>query len=137
LEQVFELSYMNLTFLSHSGHYQCYCPLVYFVSVLRIHSFNLVYYTAYAFTPSLTGLLWMSQLLLLEYTLPLVPYKTLPLVSQPELSDLAGPLHSARRRFLCHGSLYVVGYLIELLVIRQGITQTEGQCANITWTRNS
>ncbi|KFY93057.1 hypothetical protein V500_03937 [Pseudogymnoascus sp. VKM F-4518 (FW-2643)] len=49
-------------------------PLVHFVGVLGIHSYNLVYRSAFAFTPSVAGLLWVCRLLMLEYALPLRHY---------------------------------------------------------------
>ena len=127
---------MNLTFLSRTGHYHCYCPLVYFIGVLGIHSYNLAYHTAYAFTPTLAGLLWISRLLLAEYALPLAPYKTLDLVVQENMTDLASRLHIIRRRFLCRGGLHAISYLIELLAIGRRIARKEGPRANITWTRD-
>jgi hypothetical protein len=136
LERVFELSYAILTSLSPIGHCYRHCPLVYFIGVLGIHSQNLAYHTAYAFTPTLAGLLWVSRLLLVEYTLPLAPYRHLDLLAQSWISDHVSRLQGVRRRFLCRGGSHTISYLIDLLSIGRTIARKEGARSNIGWARD-
>ena len=134
LEQVFKLNYTILTTLSPTGHSHRHCPLVYFIGVLGIHSYNLAYFTAYHFTPTLAGLLWVSRLLLLEYALPLAPYRSLDLPTQAEILDCPSRFQDIRRRFLCRGGSHTASYLIELLAVGRAIARKEGPRTNISWS---
>lgn len=51
--------------------------LIHFTSVLGIHRHALSYRSAYSYTPVLSALIWIGQLLFLEYALPLRAYQTL------------------------------------------------------------
>ena len=68
VDRVQELSWQFLTTPIPQHHRHYHYPLLYFVGVLGIHPYNLAYRTPYQFTPILAGLLWVSRLLLLEYS---------------------------------------------------------------------
>ena len=111
-------------------------PLVHFVGVLGIHSHNLVYRSAYAFTPSVAGLIWVCRLLMLEYALPLRRYDEINWPSRDSYGDQLVRLHYVRRKFLCRGSFHPTAYLFDVLVTGRRIAHREGRRTNISWSRD-
>ncbi|KFZ24050.1 hypothetical protein V502_01471 [Pseudogymnoascus sp. VKM F-4520 (FW-2644)] len=111
-------------------------PLVHFVGVLGIHSYNLVYRSAFAFTPSVAGLLWVCRLLMLEYALPLRHYDHINWPSQGSYDDQLVQLQYVQRKFLCCGSFHPAAYLFEVLVTGQRIAYKEGRRTNISWSKD-
>jgi hypothetical protein len=64
-------------------------PLVHFTGVLGIHSYSLVYRTAYSFTLTISGLIWICRLLILEYALPVREYEDICWPSRNSYDELA------------------------------------------------
>jgi hypothetical protein len=56
------------------------CAIVHFSGVLGIHPRELMYRSAYDYTPYLSALIWIGRLVILEYGLPLRSYTCLPMV---------------------------------------------------------
>lgn len=92
-------------------------PLVDFTAVLGIHTYSLVYRSAYVFTPSLAGLVWISRLLMLEYSLPFRAYTTSELnwPARDEYEDEIARFHEVRGKFLCRGGFHPVTSLVNML----------------------
>jgi Orsellinic acid/F9775 biosynthesis cluster protein D len=111
-------------------------PLVHFVGVLGIHSYNLVYRTAYAFTPTIAGLIWICRLLMLEYALPVAQYQDLCWPDRESYDDQIARMHSVRRKFLCRGGFHPTACLIEALLYGRRIARKEGARTNVSWSSN-
>lgn len=75
-ESLFQLLVMFWTDLSQDGKMDCNA-IVHFSGVLGIHPTELRFRRAYDYTPYLSALLWVGRLIILEYALPLAPYKHL------------------------------------------------------------
>ena len=112
-------------------------PLLDFTAVLGIHSYSLVYRTAYVFTPQLAGLIWIARLVMLEYALPLEAYATAEVdwPSRDSYADEIERLHNVRRRFLCRGGFHPIGALTDTLAYGRRIARKEGRRTNISWSR--
>jgi hypothetical protein len=116
------------------------CAIVHFSGVLGIHPRELMYRRAYDYTPYLSVLIWLSRLMILEYSLPLRSYLHLPMVwpDRTAYSDQARRLRDDMRpRYLQRGSLAPVGYLIERLQHGRAIARREGPKTNIAWSLDS
>lgn len=111
-------------------------PLLDFTAVLGIHSYSLIYRTAYVFTPLLAGLVWIARLLILEYALPLEAYTTAEVdwPSRDAYEDEVDRLHTFRRRFLCRGGFHPTGALVDMLAFGRSIARKEGRRTNISWS---
>ena len=109
-------------------------PLVHFVGVLGVHSYSLVYRTAYAFTSTISGLIWICRLLMLEYSLPLREYLDVCWPGRDSYEDQLARLHFVRRKFLCRGGFHPTAYLIEALAYGRRIARKEGCRSNISWS---
>jgi hypothetical protein len=70
---LFALSCQFVAQVARPGQEQS-LPLVHFTGVLGIHSYSLVYRTADSFTSTISGLIWVCRLLMLEYALPVSEY---------------------------------------------------------------
>lgn len=83
-------------------------PVVHFPGVLGIHPHDLVYRRAYDYTPYLAALIWLGRSMMLEYALPLLPYRHLPHV-WPQRTTYPDPLarlrEDIRPRYTMRGSL--------------------------------
>jgi hypothetical protein len=60
-EWLFALSCQFVAQIARPGEEQT-LPLVHFTGILGIHSYSLVYRTAYSFTSTISGLIWICQL---------------------------------------------------------------------------
>ncbi|KAH6689940.1 hypothetical protein BKA61DRAFT_742747 [Leptodontidium sp. MPI-SDFR-AT-0119] len=135
-ENMFQLLAMFWTDISKNGKMEA-CALVHFTGVLGIHSTELAYRTAYAFTPLLSSLIWIGRLLLLEYALPLQPYSYLKLpwparAQYPDqVSRLVGQIHPKYMRKGCFSPL---GYMCERMHHARTIANREGPRTNISWS---
>jgi hypothetical protein len=133
-ERVCELSCAFLTIQSPgSDHCHYRSPLLYFIGVLGIHLYSLAYRTAYQFTPILAGFVWVSRLLLLEYTLPLALYPTIPWIAGSTRTNATAYFRRVHARFLCREGLTAISHLFRLLAFGRKIVQKEGPRANISW----
>lgn len=103
--------------------------------VLGIHPIELSFRRAYSYTPFLSALLWIGRLILLEYAIPLRPYKTLalPWLGRDAYVDLGQRL-SGRicPKYLHRGSISPVGYLIERLQHGRAIAKHDGPRTSIS-----
>ncbi len=135
VERICELSCAFLTTRSREAdHCHYHYPLLYFVGVLGIHPYNLAYRTAYQFTPTLAGLVWVGRLLLLEHALPLVPYPTIPWAAGSTRTNPTAYFRKVHARYLCRDSVTAMSHLFRLLAFGRKIVQKEGPRANISWT---
>ncbi|PVH67336.1 hypothetical protein DL98DRAFT_393806, partial [Cadophora sp. DSE1049] len=135
-ENMFQLLAMFWTDTSKNGNMDA-CALVHFTGVLGIHSTELAYRTAYAFTPLLSSLIWIGRLLLLEYALPLQPYSHLripwPARAQypDQVSRLVGHIHP---KYMRRGCFSPLGYMCERMHHARTIASREGPRTNISWS---
>jgi hypothetical protein len=109
-------------------------PLVYFSGVLGIHRDSLAYRTAYHYTPFAAGLIWIGRQLLLEYALPKEPYLALNWPAATSYGDQLQRLRYIQGKYLCRGSAYPIGQLLETLAYGRAIARKEGPRTNISWS---
>ncbi|KAN0104052.1 hypothetical protein V8E51_009797 [Hyaloscypha variabilis] len=135
-ENMFQLLAMFWTDISKNGRMEA-CALVHFTGVLGIHSTELAYRTAYAFTPLLSSLIWIRRLLLLEYALPLQPYSYLKLPwpargqYPDQVSRLVSQIHP---KYIRKGCFSPLGYMCERMHHARTIANREGPRTNISWS---
>ena len=141
VDRVRELSWQFLITPIPQHHRHYHYPLLYFVGVLGIHPESLAYRTAYQFTPTLAGLLWVSRLLLLEYAQQ--PRSSLH-ASPPSGSSGSGSsdggssgdiehFRTIQSRYLCRESISATSHLLRFLAYGRQLAQNEGPRANISW----
>ena len=136
LETLFQLLAMFWTDVSTDGATESKA-IIHFSGVLGIHPYELVYRTAYDYTPYLSALLWMGRLIILEYALPLRAYETLtiPWPARATYPDQGKRLCAEiRPKYLQRGSFSPMGYLIERLQHGRAIAKREGARTNISWS---
>ncbi|KAH6670818.1 hypothetical protein B0J14DRAFT_702838 [Halenospora varia] len=134
-EWLFALSCQLVAQISPPGE-EASLPLVHFVGVLGIHSYNLVYQTAYALTPRIAGSIWICRLLMLEYALPATRYQDICWPDRESYDDQIARLHYVRRKFLCRGGFHPTAYLIEALAYGRRIARKEGCRTSVSWSSN-
>ena len=132
-EWLFALSCQFVAQIACPGEEQT-LPLVHFTSVLGIHSYSLVYRTAYSFTSALSGLIWVCRLIMLEYALPLHEYDSICWPARRSYDDQLSRLHYVRRKYLCRGGFHPTAQLIESLAYGRRIARKEGCRTNISWS---
>ena len=133
LERLFQLSCLFWVDGSTTGH-MAHLPLVYFSGVLGIHRSTLAYRTAYHYTPYAASLVWIGRQLLLEYALPKEPYSVLNWPAAASYEDQLERLQYIRRKYLCCGSAYPMGQLIDTMASGRAIARKEGRRTNISWS---
>ena len=109
-------------------------PLVYFLGVLGIQQKTLSFRTAYHYTPFLAGLVWIGRLLLLEYALPLSPYLSLSWPAASACPNQLKRLQYIRRKYMCQGSVYPIGHLLDTLRFGRDQAFKLGPRTNISWS---
>jgi hypothetical protein len=134
-ERLFQLSCAFWTDISTTG-ITSHLPLVYFSGILGIQRQDLVFRTAYHYTPYLSGLVYVGRLLMLEYALPRQPYKTLSWPDSSAFPDQLEQLQLMRKKYLCRGGSHPMARLLELLYRGRTIAKKEGAQANISWLAN-
>ena len=133
-ETLLQLSICFWTFRSASGDmYES--AVVHFTTVMGVHRQALSYRTAYTYTPTLSALVWIGRLLLLEYALPSRAYTTLGArwPARDKYADQVQRLNRIRRKFLLRGGFHPMGECIELRAYGRGIVKKEGARANLSW----
>jgi hypothetical protein len=109
--------------------------IVHFSGVLGIHQTELCFRKPYADTPFVSALLWVGRLIILEYALPVSPYKHLK-VAWPAHTSYSHQVQRLREqirpKYLQRGSLAPEGYLIERLQHGRAIARHEGPGTNIS-----
>lgn len=133
-ETLLQLSVYFWTFRSTSGNmYES--AVVHFTTVMGMHRQALSYRTAYTYTPTLSALVWIGRLLLLEYALPSRAYATLGAQWQARdgYANQVQRLNRFRRRFLLRGGFHPTGECIELRAYGRGVVKKEGARANLSW----
>ena len=133
LERLFQLSCLFWVDGSTTGH-MAHLPLVYFSGVLGIHRSTLAYRSACHYTPFAAGLIWIGRQLLLEYALPREPYSVLNWPAAASYEDQLERLQYIRRKYLCCGSAYPMGQLIDTMASGRAIAKKEGRRTNISWS---
>ena len=137
IEQLFQLSSLFwLDSNSTTSINPVQLLLVYFLGVLGIQQKTFSFCTAYYYTPFLAGLVWVGQLLLLEYTLPLSPYQSLAWQAASTYPDQLERLQYIRRKYMYQGSVYPIGYLLDTLCFGRAQVFKHGPCTNISWSLN-
>ncbi len=110
-----------------------------FSGILGIHPHEFSFRRAYDYTPLLSALIWVGQLLFLEYALPLEAYDTLPQrwPARDEYPDIAHRLrYTIKPRYMERGSMAPLGYLIERRQHGRAIARREGPQTNIDWSKD-
>jgi hypothetical protein len=110
-----------------------------FSGILGIHPHKFSFRRAHDYTPLLSALIWVGQLLLLEYALPLEVYETLPQrwPARDEYPDMAQRLrYKVRAQYMERGSMAPLGYLIERRQHGRAIARKEGPQTNIDWSKD-
>jgi hypothetical protein len=105
-----------------------------FSGILGIHPHEYLFRRAHDYTPLLSALIWVDQLLLLEYALPLEAYESLPQhwPARDEYPDMAQRLrYTVRFQYMERGSMDPLGYLIERRQHGPAIARGEGPQTNI------
>ncbi|GAB7336844.1 hypothetical protein MBLNU13_g00015t1 [Cladosporium sp. NU13] len=136
LELLFQLLVTFWTEIPGSGDLES-TAIAHFSGVLGIHPSEYAFRRAYDYTPFLSSLIWVGRLVLLEYALPLRPYKhlSIPWPGREDYSDLGERLcDQIRPKYLQRGSLSPIGYLIERLQHGRAIAKREGPRTNISWS---
>jgi hypothetical protein len=136
LELLFQLSITFWTEIPSSGDVES-TAIAHFSGVLGVHSSEYAFRRAYDYTPSISSLIWVGRLVLLEYALPLRPYKHLPIPwpGREDYNDLGERLCGRiRPKYLQRGILSPIGYLIERLQHGRAIAKREGPRTNIPWS---
>ena len=121
-EWLFTLSCQLIAQISRPGE-EASLPLVHFVGVLRIHAYNLVYQTAYAFTPRISGLLWICRFLMLEYSLPIARYEDICWPDRESYDDQTCPTP------LCPTKVSLPRWLSPSSLLDRGISLRSPDCA--------
>jgi hypothetical protein len=114
-------------------------PIARFSGILGIHPHEFSFRRAYDYTPLLSALIWVGQLFLLEYALPLEAYETLGQrwPARHEYSDMAQRLrYTVRPQYMERGSMSPLGYLIERRQHGRAIARREGPQTNIDWSKD-
>ena len=90
---------------------------------------------AYQFTPILAGLLWVSRLLLLEYTRQ--PVSAAPVVlpgGSGGGSDIeTDHFRSIQSRYLCRESIAATSHILRFLAYGRQLAQNEGPRTQVSW----
>jgi hypothetical protein len=136
LEHLFQMFVIFWTQIGGDGAMDR-CAIVHFSGVLGIHPRELMYRSAYDYTPYLSALIWIGRLVILEYGLPLRSYTCLPMVwpDRTAYSDQARRIRDEiRPQYLQRGSVAPIGYLIERLQHGRAIAKREGPKTNISWS---
>ncbi|GAB7336841.1 hypothetical protein MBLNU13_g00013t1 [Cladosporium sp. NU13] len=110
-----------------------------FSGILGIHPHEFSFRRAYDYTPLLSALIWMGQLLFLEYALPLEAYETLSQrwPARDEYSDMAQHLrYNVKSQYMERGCMAPLGYLIERRQHGRAIARREGPQTNIDWSKD-
>jgi hypothetical protein len=110
-----------------------------FSGILGIHPHEFSFRRAYDYTPLLSALIWVGQLFLLEYALPLEAYETLGQrwPARHEYSDMVQRLrYTVRPQYMERGSMAPLGYLIERRQHGRAIARREGPQTNIDWSKD-
>ena len=135
VENLFQLMMMFWTDTCTDGSFR-HKAIVHFSGVLGIHPYELVYRTAYSYTPYLSALIWVGRLLFLEYSLPLRAYTHLTYIwpDRQSYPDQFQRLNSIRFKYLLRGSLSPLAYLIERLQHGRATVRHSGPPTNIMWS---
>lgn len=109
-------------------------PLGYFTAALGVHRYTLAFNTAYAYTPILAALMWVSRLLLLEFALPLQAYQVEGWPARLAYPNPLQRLQQVQSAYTYRGGLHVFGMLTELLRYGRKVALKEGSRANVSWS---
>lgn len=132
-EWLFELSCQLAMQLSQLGQEQS-LVLIHFMGVLGIHSYSLAYKTAYTFTPTIAGLIWICRLLILEYMLPYKAYKKLGWPAREAYENPLARLQEVRQKYMCNSGFYPLACLLEALIHSRRFACKEGCRTNLSWS---
>lgn len=109
-----------------------------FSGILGIHPYEFSFRRAYDYTPLLSALIWVGQLLFLEYAIPLEVYETSAQrwPARDEYPDMSQRLrYTVKPQYMERGSMAPLGYLIERRQHDRAIARREGPQTNIDWSK--
>jgi hypothetical protein len=101
-------------------------PPLHFSSVLGIDKVNKTFRRPDSYTPILAGLIWIGQLLLLEYTVSRREYTTLQWLSRQVYNDYGWQLEDVRQQYMIEGSYSSMSNLVALLAYGKYLAKSEG-----------
>ena len=85
------------------------------------------------YTPTISALIHLQMLLLLEYALPSRPYRNLGWPARPAQNHLAR-LEAVRQQYMCMGCLTPLGELRDLLTCGRGMLHIDGPAFFVRWS---
>ena len=132
-ELVFDLSVVFLKSIYKHGQASD-SALIHFLAVMGISGTGNTFSSAYLYTSSLAGLLWISRLLLLEYALPARSYPSLNLQSQDEYSNQIDRMNEVRTTYLLMGGFHPIAQMISILQYGRKIAEVEGTRCLVAWS---
>jgi hypothetical protein len=132
-ETLFQLLMMFWTYQDPAGD-MASSALIHFTAVLGVHRRSLAYRLAYNSTSEFVSLMWIGQLLFLEYALPLHTYATLPIrwPARSAYPSQADRLDALRTKYLLQGSQSPFGEIIELRAYANSLIRQEGAASNLS-----
>ncbi|KAI9041145.1 DEAD/DEAH box helicase-domain-containing protein [Aspergillus affinis] len=111
----FCLSCLTTTSIQHTGD-KFAANLMAFTAVLSIQASTLTFQEPYSYSSSLSALIWVSRVLLLEYALPLRRYHYLQDIRpRHEVRNQYQRAQAIQARYAVRGSLYPLHAILELL----------------------
>lgn len=93
-------------------------PLIYFLAVMGIDANNECHRHSFLYTPYLAGVLLVSRLLMLEYTLPLRAWPVSKVVARADVGSVRSRIRDIREKRLCEGSFSPVSFILGQLAYR-------------------
>jgi hypothetical protein len=108
-----------------------------FTAVLGIQASTLTLKEPYSYSTSLSALIWVSRVLLLEYALPLRRYRYLPDVRpRHEVRNQYQQAQAIQARYVVRGSLYPLHAVLELLGRAQWHIRHTARPGNTLWSQD-
>jgi hypothetical protein len=131
-EKVMQLSITFITQYFPSGD-DLHSPLVHFADILGISNRFGRFSEAYNYTSYIAGLMWMTRLLMMEYTLPSRDYTTLGWSSHEVYENKGERLKQFHRDHLTRGSFSPMNRLICVLAFGKETIKAVGRPGLLVW----
>ncbi|KAI9035721.1 DEAD/DEAH box helicase-domain-containing protein [Aspergillus affinis] len=130
----FCLSCLTTTSIQHTGD-KFAANLMAFTAVLSIQASTLTLQEPYSYSSSLSALIWVSRVLLLEYALPLRRYHYLQDIRpRHEVRNQYQRAQAIQARYAVRGSLYPLHAILELLGRARWHIRHTARPGNILWS---
>ncbi|KAI9846389.1 MAG: hypothetical protein M1837_003980 [Sclerophora amabilis] len=136
VELIFYFSIRLISQRADHGDINTCSTLLHYLAVIGIQAEDARFYGPYAYTPKMSALIWDCQVLVLEWALPITPYRHLQWLGREDCANWTRQFEIIRQFTGLYGSPTPLGEMLSLRSYGRKLAKDEGGQRSLQWSAN-